>query len=86
MISRAEKRRALKLERKEQKRNLKENQPDSMPRSSDIPPELAALFASETVICFGEEDEDGNDIEYNMMSLSDEEFYLKLENMGKKAK
>lgn len=85
MISRAEKRRALKLERKEQKRNLKENQLDFMPRSSDVPPELAALFESETVICFGEEDEDGNDILYDMMALSDEEFYSKLESMGKKA-
>lgn len=53
--------------------------------SFSIPPELRNLFPVAEV-CFGEVDENGDDIVYDMMSLSTEEFNAKLENMGKGAK
>jgi hypothetical protein len=80
-----QKRKALRLYREKNKQLRSFINPlDAMPKSFDIPP----FFSSEplVVVCFGEEDEHGNPIEYDMMALSTEEFNAKLENMGKGAK
>jgi hypothetical protein len=89
-----ERRRSKRREKQKQKRKAlrRENkQPqsfslDATPKSFDIPPELSAFFSSKSLVsvCFGEEDEHGNPIEYDMMALSAEEFNAKLENMGQR--
>jgi hypothetical protein len=53
--------------------------------SFDIPLELRNLFPP-VMICFGEEDENGDPLKYDIMSLSDEEFNSKLHNIGKESK
>lgn len=53
--------------------------------SFSIPDELRNLFP-QVEVCFGEVDENGDDIVYDLMALSTEELNTKLENMGKGAK